>query len=567
MNEPTITCPSCKTDIKLTESLAAPLVEATRKRFEGLLEHKEKEVAAREAVVRSQQDAVEQTKAGLEQQLAERLTAERQRISAEEAKKANLIAAADISKKVKELADLQEVLKDRDIKLAKAQQAEAELFKKQRELDDVRREVDLTIEKKVQESLARVREKAKQEAENALRNSVQEKEAQVEAMREQLAKGEEARRAQQVELEQSRSAMETELAERIQAERKRIAAEESNKANLLAATEIGQKAKELADLQEVLKERDVKLAEAQAAQVELIKKQRELDDARRELNLTVEKRIQESLASVREKAKQEAEDTLKFKVVEKEEQIASMQRQIEELRRKAEQGSQQLQGEASELELETMLRAKFPQDVIEPVGKGEFGGDVQQYVMNPNGQRCGSILWESKRTKNWNDGWLAKLRRDQREAKADIAVIVSNALPKGVSTFDLVEEVWVSEHRCALPVAMCLRQSLIETAAARQAGEGQQTKMELVYQYLTGPRFKQRVQAIVEKFTDMNDDLERERKIMTKNWAKREAQIRGVIDTTSGLYGDLQGIAGKALVDIEVLSVPLLEGDDASASE
>ena len=382
----------------------------------------------------------------------------------------------------------------------------------------------------------------------------------------QVADREAVLRLQQVALEQAQASIEEQLVARLDVERKKIAAEESRKAKQLVALELGEKAKELAGLQDVLKDRDAKLMEAQAAQVEVMKKGRELDDARRELELTVEKRIQESLETVREKAKQDAEASLKLKVVEKEEQISSMQRQIEELRRRAEQGSQQLQGEASELELEAMLRTKFIHDFIEPVGKGEFGGDVLQIVMNPNGQRCGSILWESKRTKNWTDSWLGKLRGDQRSAKADIAVIVSNALPKGVSTFDLIDQVWVAEHRCALPVALCLRQLLLETHAARQASEGQQTKMELVYQYLTGPRFKQRVQAIVEKFNDMSDDLERERKMMTKNWAKREAQIRGVIDATSGMYGDLQGIAGKALIDIDVLSVPLLQGDDARAA-
>jgi hypothetical protein len=182
------------------------------------------------------------------------------------------------------------------------------------------------------------------------------------------------------------------VAAKLSAERTNIAAEEGKKARLLAATDLEQKVKEVAELHEILKERDIKLAAAQNAQAELIRQQRGLDDAKREMELTVEKRIQESLAAVRDKAKQEAEEGLKLKVVEREEQIASMQRQIEELRRKADQGSQQLQGEAQELELEVTLRAKFPRDVIEPVPKGEFGGDVLHRVMGPLGQHCGTIL-------------------------------------------------------------------------------------------------------------------------------------------------------------------------------
>jgi hypothetical protein len=236
-----------------------------------------------------------------------------------------------------------------------------------------------------------------------------------------------------------------------------------------------------------------------------------------------------------------------------------MQKQIEELKRKAEQGSQQLQGEVLELELEWLLRARFPQDRIEPVPKGEFGGDVLQRVVGPLGQACGSILWESKRTRNWSDGWLAKLREDQRRAKAEIALIVTQAMPRDTQAFDLIEGVWVAEQRCALPVAIAMRQSLIEIAAARQASEGQQTKQELIYQYLTGPGFRHRVEAIVEKFGELREDLDRERKFMQKQWAKREQQINGVIASTVGMYGDLQGIAGSAIKEIDGLDMPLLE--------
>lgn len=366
---------------------------------------------------------------------------------------------------------------------------------------------------------------------------------------------------QQALLAKEKAAVAEHVAEQVAIEREAIAAEESRKAKQLAASDLDQMNRQLLDLQNVLREREGKLAEAQKAQAELIRKQRELDDARREMDLTIEKKVQESLSSVRDKAKQEAEEGLKLRLLEKEEQMSSMQRQIEDLKRKAEQGSQQLQGEALELELEQTLRARFPRDLIEPVPKGEFGGDVLHRVLGPFDQACGTILWELKRTKNWSDGWLAKLREDQRRAKADFALIISNALPKDVTAFDLIDGVWVAEPRCAVPVALALRQSLLELASARHAREGQETKMELVYDYLTGPRFRHRVEAIIEKFNDMQADLDRERKWMTKQWAKREAQIRIVVDSTAGMYGDVQGIAGKVLEEIDALSVPMLEAD------
>lgn len=357
----------------------------------------------------------------------------------------------------------------------------------------------------------------------------------------------------------AKQAIDDQIAEKLQVERAKIVTEESKKAKLAQQSELDQKARELAELQEVLDQRNVKLAEAQQAQADLIRKQRELDDAKRELELTVEKRVQDGLLATREQAKKEAEESLKFKVMEKEQTIASMQTQIEELKRRAEQGSQQLQGEVQELELEALLIAKFPRDTIEPVPKGEYGGDALQRVIGPLSQVCGTILWESKRTKNWSDGWLVKLRDDQRTAKADIAIIVSQILPKGVESFDLVDGIWVTNTKSVFSLAVALRHSLIELASARQALEGQQTKTEMVYQYLTGPRFRHRVQAIVEAFSSMQEDLDKEKKAITKQWAKREEQIARVMQATVGMYGDLQAIAGKSLQEIEGLELTALE--------
>jgi hypothetical protein len=365
-------------------------------------------------------------------------------------------------------------------------------------------------------------------------------------------------------LSQERESLDEQVAAKMERERTRIAGEETRKARQLLATDLEQKARDLLELQEILKQRDAKLAEAQQAQAETMRKQRELDDAKRELELTVEQRVTDGLAVVRDQTRREVEDQLKLKVAEKEHIIESMQEQIEELKRRGEQGSQQLQGEVLELALEELLRAKFPQDTIEAVPKGEYGGDVIQRVIGPLGQMCGSILWESKRTKNWSDGWLAKLRGDQQAAKAEVAIIISQALPKDVESFDLVESVWVAHPRVAIAVAMTLRLSLVEVTIARQASEGQQTKMEMVYSYLTGAPFRLRVQAIVEAFSSLQEDLDKERKVITKQWAKREEQINRVMTATAGMYGDLQGIAGKTIQEIEGLEFKAIGGSTAT---
>jgi hypothetical protein len=218
-----------------------------------------------------------------------------------------------------------------------------------------------------------------------------------------IAKRETSIREREEVLSKAKESIDEQVAEKLRQERPKIAEDEDKKAKLALGTDLDHKTKEITELQEILKQKDEKLTEAQKAQVELIRKQRELDDAKREMDLTVEKRVQEGLATVHEQSQKEAEEKLKLKVMEKEQTIASMQKQIEELKRRAEQGSQQLQGEVQELALEELLSAKFPRDIIEPVPKGEHGGDILHRVSSPFGQTCGTILWESKRTKNWSD--------------------------------------------------------------------------------------------------------------------------------------------------------------------
>jgi hypothetical protein len=361
--------------------------------------------------------------------------------------------------------------------------------------------------------------------------------------------------------------IEDRISQTLKHEREMIAAEEARKARLAIAADLDRRTKEVGELEELLKQKDARLAEAQGAQAEVIKKLRELDDARRELNLTVEKGIQAGLSNARDQACREVEERMKLRVMEREQTIAAMQRQIEELNRRAEQGSQQLQGEVQELELEALLRAKFPRDTIEPVPKGEHGGDVLHHVVGPLGQDCGTILWEAKRTKNWSDSWLTKLRDDQRTAKAEAAIIVSQALPKDVDSFDFREGIWISHPRVALPVAIAIRKTLIEVSMARKAAEGQQTKTDLVYQYINGPSFRQRVQAIVEAFSSMLEDLDKERKVISKQWAKREEQIFLVMQGTVGMYGDIQGIVGNALPEIEGLELRALDAPNGNPPE
>jgi hypothetical protein len=369
----------------------------------------------------------------------------------------------------------------------------------------------------------------------------------------------EALRLEREQVAKDREQIEDQVAKRLTAERAQLVAAESKKAREAAAAELQAKEAEAAELRATLLTNNAKLAEAQKQQAELMRQQRALEEEKRELDLTIEKRVQASISEIQIKARQEADEAARLRVAEKDQTIESMTRTIEELKRKAEQGSQQSQGEVLELELEELLRGRFPTDSIEPVGKGELGADVIQQVNGAIGQSAGIILWETKRTKAWSDGWLAKLRDDQRRSGADVALIISHALPKHIEQFDLVDGVWVAHPRCALPVAVALRQGLIDVSSSRLVQQGQQTKMEQVYHYLTGTKFRQRVEAVVEKFNDMRDDLDKERKFMVRQWAKRETQILAVVESTVGMVGDLQAIAGKAMPEIPSLDMPLLE--------
>ncbi|HLZ04288.1 MAG TPA: DUF2130 domain-containing protein [Bradyrhizobium sp.] len=375
----------------------------------------------------------------------------------------------------------------------------------------------------------------------------------------EVARQTDALRKEQQELTLARQQVEERVRHRLEAERAQLVATEAKKAKEAVAAELHANAAEAAELRGILEANNAKLAEAQQAQAELLRRQRTLDEEKRELDLTIEKRVQASVVDIQARAKKEADEAARLRVLEKDQTIESMARTIEELKRKAEQGSQQSQGEVLELELEELLRGRFPTDIIEPVGKGELGADVVQQVNGAVGQAAGIILWESKRTKAWSDGWLAKLRDDQRRCGADVALIISQALPKHVQHFDLIDGVWVTHPRCAIPMAIALRQTLIEVNSLRLVQHGQQTKMEQVYHYLTGMKFRQRVEAVVEKFNDMREDLDKERKFMGRQWAKRETQIASVIESTVGLVGDLRAIAGKAMPEIPSLDMPLLE--------
>lgn len=311
-----------------------------------------------------------------------------------------------------------------------------------------------------------------------------------------------------------------------------------------------------AQLEEAARERDA----AQMAELEARKRARELDERAKNLDLEAARKIDAERQKIQEEASKRADEQYQLKLAEKEKQIQDAKKANDELKRKLEQGSQQTQGEVLELQLEELLRTSFPMDQIEPVPKGVSGADVIQKVLARSGSVCGTIVWESKHTKAWSDGWVQKLKDDQRRHTAEMAVLVSETLPKGCNTFVNMQGIWITGSPCAMSLAMVLRMQLLQIASARAAADGAKQKSEILYEYVVeSTEFRHRVEAIAEAFIGMQMGLLEEKRAAQRQWAKREKQIEQVIANTAGMYGELQALAG--LPDIPALTVGTREAD------
>jgi hypothetical protein len=328
-------------------------------------------------------------------------------------------------------------------------------------------------------------------------------------------------------------------------------------ANLKAQKEADARLEELRD---EIKEKDDKLKVTRDELRDLRKKERDLDDRKENLDLEVSRLVNEEKRKIREEAEEKVRDEYKLKQREHEEQNRMLQDQVNVLQRKLEQGSERLQGEVQEIELEKVLKLCFPHDQINPVPKGKKGADILHDVYNAKGKLCGTIIWESKRTKLWGKDWITKLKADQRECKAELAVLLTTTLPKGVKNFTFLEQdqVWVTQSSSIVGLATALRNGLIEIATVRQASDGKQTKVAMLYDYLAGTEFRQNVKSMIDLYSAMRDDLEKEKLAMMATWAKREAQIQQVITNISEMYGGIQGIIGGSLPQIESLELKVL---------
>jgi len=543
MSDQIIVCPKCNYKIELSEALTSQLQEKIRKEFEVQLKKKEKLISQKE------QQLIEKEK-DFDKQFSQKIKAEKEKIEKELNKKLQKQIETDLSY-------LQDEIKEKDKKIKESRKKELELIKQQKELEENKKSFELDFERKLIQERQKLEKEIKTKTDKKYTIEIEKLQLEIKEKEKIVSKNkkiEEDFKKLKDKFDLQHEELEKDFELKIKDLKKKIEVDVKQKAEENLSIE-------LKDMQMQLKEKDEKVAIAEKKELELLKQKRELEEKKKSFELEMTRKLDEERKIVEEAVANRISEEYRFKMAENERQITGMIKQIEELKRKAEQGSQQMQGEVLELELEDMLKNAFPRDIIEPISKGAKGADVVQKVYDNFGRDCGTIIWETKRTKNWSDNWIDKLKEDQRETKAELAVLMTISMPKNVNNFGFINGVWVTNLDCTVALATALRLNLIELNSIKLASIGKNEKMEILYNYLSGNEFKQKIEAIVEAFTTMKQELYTEKKAITKLWAKREKQIDRVFNNTIKMYGDMEGIIGNAMPQIENLEIKALTSD------
>ena len=421
-----------------------------------------------------------------------------------------------------------------------------------------------------------VEARLRQEAEARLKQAVSAAQAkerdtvrlQLQDMQSQLSekdKAVQAAEAKELELRARQRELATREKQLDQDVEKRLAVREQELTRQIQEQATKATAKQLEALQLALQTKDTAMDEARTRELALMQEKAALEEARKDMELVYQRKSIEERQQLEKQLIEKYSSEADLKLKERDKQIEDLRKSLAEAKRKSEQGSMETQGEALELDLEANLNMHFPHDEIAPVPKGIRGADVIQTVNNQS-VNCGSIIWETKNTKAWSSAWIDKLKDDQRAVGANLAVLVSTELPEGIKTFGQLDGVWVSSLAAYIPLAMALRQQLAQVTFARSAREGKSEKMEMVYEYLSGDAFRHKVEAIVETFVGMQEQLNKEKRAYARLWKEREKQIERIIENTAGMYGDVRGLIGSAVPEIKALSLEadelLLDVDD-----
>ena len=307
-------------------------------------------------------------------------------------------------------------------------------------------------------------------------------------------------------------------------------------------------AEEAQALRAELEAKEARLAGYRETELALRREKSALEEKHKEMALEIQRRVD----AERQRIEQTTADAFRLREAEWRKKIDDAQRANEDLKRKLEQGSQQLQGEVLELELEALLGTAFPFDGIEPVRKGARGADVIQTVRLRSGVNCGRIIWETKRAENWSNAWIGKLKDDQQSAGGELAVLVSTAFPAGITeAMVMYEGVWLVRPDLVRALAEALRTVLIESQRQKAISAGKGESMEALYNYVTSAQFAQKVRAVVDAYQQMREDLDKEKSAMQRMWKKREAQLERITSNMLGMCGELQGVSQETLPQLD----------------
>ncbi len=420
------------------------------------------------------------------------------------------------------------------------------------------------IQKRIQESVNKKLKSAEEAQRQRISEELQKEQAdQLKNLMDEL--DEKSRRLQ--ELNKTKAEIERLKREKIE-ERAQWEAEAEKKANQLVEKErlkIQKKSgEEVIEKLALLKEENRKKIEEnknlKKRELELLQKEQQMQEKNENLELEYKKQLLSDREKIAEDVRQKEKEKNDLTFRELKKQIDDQKKLVAEMQRKAEQGSMQLQGEVQELALEDILRTAFPFDSIQEVIKGVRGADVLHTIRNTRQEECGKILYESKRTKSFSDGWIEKLKNDQRNQQAEVAVIVTDAMPRNMQHFGQISGIWICSFPEVEALVFVLREMLLKLHLSKAAQENRGDKMSMLYTYLTSAEFTQRVEAIVDGFSTMKLDLDKEKRAMQKIWKIREKQIEKVIDNTIDMYGAIKGIAGNAIGTVSALELPA--GDD-----
>ena len=304
-----------------------------------------------------------------------------------------------------------------------------------------------------------------------------------------------------------------------------------------------------------LEEKSILVKEFHATKALVEKLKRENSEIELKIKAKAEEELNSRLLAEKEKIQKTIDEQNELRFKQKDEQLEQLKKQLQEAQRKAELGSQQLQGEVQELAIEEWLKDKFPFDTIEEVKKGARGADCMQIVHTREVQNCGKIYYESKRTKEFQKSWIEKFKADMRDKGADLGVLVTDAMPNDMDRMGMYEGIWICSFEEFKALCAILRESIIKVHYAQKSQENRNDKMSMIYSYLTSTEFKMQIEAIVEGFTQMQSDLDSEKRSMQRIWKQREKQIEKVLENTIGMYGSIKGIAGQAIGNIKALEL------------